>query len=35
MHQLGGHALVLPMADIQLSRGESVWPIPRECCPLF
>ena len=24
MHQLGGHALVLPMADIQLSRGESV-----------
>jgi ornithine carbamoyltransferase len=24
MNQLGGHALVLPMADIQLSRGESV-----------
>src|ERR1044072_8259460 len=24
MHQLGGHALVLPMADIQLSRGERV-----------
>jgi ornithine carbamoyltransferase len=24
MHQLGGHALVLPMADIQLSRGETV-----------
>ena len=24
MHQLGGHALVLPMADIQLSRGESI-----------
>jgi ornithine carbamoyltransferase len=24
MHQLGGHAMVLPMADIQLSRGESV-----------
>jgi ornithine carbamoyltransferase len=24
MHQLGGHALILPMADIQLSRGESV-----------
>jgi ornithine carbamoyltransferase len=24
MHQLGGHAVVLPMADIQLSRGESV-----------
>src|SRR4026207_32970 len=24
MHQLGGHALVLPMADIQLSRGASV-----------
>lgn len=24
MHQLGGHALVLPMGDIQLSRGETV-----------
>ncbi|MGQ0695535.1 MAG: ornithine carbamoyltransferase [Nitrospiraceae bacterium] len=24
MNQLGGHALVLPMADIQLSRGETV-----------
>jgi ornithine carbamoyltransferase len=24
MNQLGGHALSLPMADIQLSRGESV-----------
>src|SRR5207253_10262264 len=24
MNQMGGHALVLPMADIQLSRGESV-----------
>jgi len=24
MNQLGGHAMVLPMADIQLSRGESV-----------
>ncbi len=24
MHQLSGHALVLPMADIQLSRGETV-----------
>jgi ornithine carbamoyltransferase len=24
MNQLGGHALVLPMADIQLSRGESI-----------
>ena len=24
MNQLGGHALVLPMGDIQLSRGESV-----------
>lgn len=24
MNQLGGHALVLPMSDIQLSRGESV-----------
>ena len=24
MNQLGGHALILPMADIQLSRGESV-----------
>jgi len=24
MHQLGGHALVLPLADIQLSRGETV-----------
>ena len=24
MHQLGGHAMVLPMADIQLSRGESI-----------
>ena len=24
MNQLGGHALVLPMADLQLSRGESV-----------
>src|SRR5688572_19831341 len=24
MNHLGGHALVLPMADIQLSRGESV-----------
>src|SRR5262247_1542739 len=24
MNQLGGHALVLPMAEIQLSRGESV-----------
>src|SRR5262249_13605318 len=24
MNQLGGHALVLPMADIQLSRGERV-----------
>lgn len=24
MNQLGGHALVLPMSDIQLSRGETV-----------
>lgn len=24
MNQLGGHALILPMAEIQLSRGESV-----------
>lgn len=24
MNQLGGHALVLPMADTQLSRGESI-----------
>lgn len=24
MNQLGGHAMILPMADIQLSRGESV-----------
>jgi ornithine carbamoyltransferase len=24
MNQLGGHALVLPMAEIQLSRGESI-----------
>jgi ornithine carbamoyltransferase len=24
MNQLGGHALVLPMGDIQLSRGETV-----------
>ncbi|HEY6083853.1 MAG TPA: ornithine carbamoyltransferase [Nitrospira sp.] len=24
MNQLGGHALILPMGDIQLSRGESV-----------
>ena len=24
MNQLGGHAMVLPMGDIQLSRGESV-----------
>lgn len=24
MNQLGGHALVLPMADIQLSRGETI-----------
>jgi len=24
MNQLGGHAMVLPMAEIQLSRGESV-----------
>lgn len=24
MNQLGGHALILPMADIQLSRGESI-----------
>lgn len=24
MSQLGGHALVLPMSDIQLSRGETV-----------
>lgn len=24
MNQLGGHAIVLPMAEIQLSRGESV-----------
>lgn len=24
MHQLGGHAAVLPVAEIQLSRGESV-----------
>ncbi len=24
MHQLGGHSLFLPMADIQLSRGETV-----------
>jgi ornithine carbamoyltransferase len=24
MNQLGGHAMVLPMADIQLSRGESI-----------
>jgi ornithine carbamoyltransferase len=24
MNQLGGHAMVLPMSDIQLSRGETV-----------
>lgn len=24
MHQLGGHSLFLPMADIQLSRGETI-----------